>query len=186
MPVWLVGGTVAPELVVPLLGDAFIGMPPTVELDGVVGGKPGLSRFNPAGADSDVPFAIPAAGTCGIGEPLSDEFVPIAVVSDVPGVPLGFGDGATFTVVGAGVDGIVVDEGSALVDEGVGVDPDVAVPVPPMLGVSCASVGARSVRMPGGAVGAGWVRTRSPSGIPALAARGSASPESVAAASAIN
>jgi hypothetical protein len=201
MPVVVCGGLVAPEVGAATgedaPGDVVVGMPPTVEVDGVVGGRPGLCRFRPGVVDSDVPDPSPDVGCDGIGEPGIDELVPAAVgvaVSDVVDVPLGFADGATSTD-----DGIVLVAGSpALVDGAVGVVcAGVAVSaggvvvavalVPPVVGASCAIVGARSVRTSGrGLDVAGAVRTRSPSGIPPLATRGSASQDSVAAASAIN
>jgi hypothetical protein len=167
-------------LVAPDVGDVVVGMPPTVELDGVVGGKPGLCRFSPGVVDNVVPAPRPGAGCVGSGEPGIAESVPVAsgvagsvVVSEELGVPLGLGDGATLT-----------DDGVDATDDGVVGEPAL---VPPSVGVSCASVGARSLRTPGaGLVVAGRLRTRSPSGIPALAARGSATPDNAAAATAIN
>ncbi len=206
----LCGGLVAPEVVdvgedVP--GEVVIGIPPTVEVDGVVGGRPGLCRFKPGVGVIVVPADRPGAGCCvcvsddgvdcavcaGSGEPGIDELVPAAagvvVVSDVLGVPLGLDDGAALTDEG----GVVVagspalDGGVAVVVDDVDVVGDGAALVPPVVGESCANVGGRSVGTSGRGLGVdGAVRTRSPSGIPPLAARGSASPDSAAAASAIS
>lgn len=43
-------------------GAGPFGMPPTVELDGVVAGKPGLAMFTPGGFEICVPVAIPFDG----------------------------------------------------------------------------------------------------------------------------
>lgn len=213
MPFVFVDGGSAGDVGAPGAG-GLVGMPPTVGACGVVdGGSPGLVTLSPGGVCSGSAFCMPLVGGVVVVVDGIADVVPTAVVfSGVAGVvAVGGVGGATSADVGAAsvvgpgalvVVGVADEEGGAttvdaldgvLVDGVDGVLVDVE-EVPPRPGVSCPIVGLRSVGTSGrdGVVPADVVprtRTRSPSGIPCtsgpLAARGSASTDSEAAASAI-
>jgi len=213
MPFGFVDGLTAPEVGAPgAVG--VIGMPPTLGACGVVdGGSPGLVMLSPGDVCSGSAFCIPLVGGVVVVVDGIADVVPTAVVfSGVAGVAaVGGVAGATSPDVGAasvvGPGGVVVvvadgEGGATIVDALDGVDGVADVldgdvdgeDVPPNPGVSWPMVGLRSVGtsgrdtvVPADVVPRG--RTRSPSGIPCtsgpLVARGSASTESEAAASAI-
>lgn len=142
-----------PTVELPVVAPPTVG-PPTVELYGVVAGSPGFARFTPG-------VVVPVIDVDGVPivEPdvVCPEVPSVGVDSDVP-------DG----VLRVGVPG----DDSVLVDE---VPVDGVLRGPPGGGVSCDSVGARSVGISGRDVvvagAALFGRTRSPSGMPASACR---------------
>jgi hypothetical protein len=189
----------------------FIGWPPTVELDGVVDGSPGLPMLSPGVVDSELPDDKPVAGEGGVdgGTLLPSGTGFGASIGAGTGDVTVDGVGICASLPGAGglvaafVAGVVVVPTVLVAAGGAGV-----VVVPAVLGAFVAGGGVVVAFVVGGAMvglrcvgisGRGLLllvparvvpmgRTRSPSGIPCTsvgpgAERGSASPLSDRAAS---